>query len=350
MTKEVKIGKIYIGGGNNIAIQSMTNTHTKDIDKSVQQILDLEEAGCEIVRVAVLDKTDALAIQKIKQRINIPLVADIHFDYVLALEAIKNGADKIRINPSNIGAEDKVLKIIECAKSYQIGIRIGVNSGSIDKKFMQKYPNKTDALVNSLLSEIAYFEKHSFDNLVLSVKSSSVKETVEANRILSKLTAYPLHIGVTEAGLPETGLIKSSIGIGSLLLDGIGDTFRVSLTSNPIEEVYAAKRILSACEKTFKGINFISCPTCGRCQVDMVDYASLIYKRIKNIKAKMTVAVMGCAVNGPGEAEKADVGIAFGVDKAILFKFGKVVCPLPLENIVNTFVDIVFDTALRLTK
>ncbi len=350
MTKQVKIGKINIGGGNQIAIQSMTNTPTQDIDKTVQQILDLEKAGCDIVRVAVLDKKDAKAISDIKLCIHIPLVADIHFDYLLALEAIKNGADKIRINPSNIGSEEKVLKIIDCAKSYQTSMRIGVNSGSIDKVFLKKYPDKTDALVNSLLSEVAFFEKNAFDNLVLSIKSSSVKETVEANRIISKLTSYPLHIGVTEAGVPEIGLIKNSIGIGSLLLEGIGDTLRVSLTCNPIEEVYAAKKILTACEKPIKGINFISCPTCGRCQVDMVKYASLIYEKIKNINTKMTVAVMGCAVNGPGEAQSADIGIAFGTDKALLFKNGKIVCSLPLENIVDTFVNTVFDTALSLTK
>jgi (E)-4-hydroxy-3-methylbut-2-enyl-diphosphate synthase len=264
MTKQVKIGKINIGGGNRVAIQSMTNTPTKDIDATIKQIFDLENAGCDIVRVAVLDEIDAHAISDIKLRIHIPIVADIHFDYLLALEAIKNGADKIRINPSNIGAEEKVLKIIEYAKSHNTSIRIGVNSGSIDKEFLQKYPDKTHALVNSLLSEVAFFEKHSFDNLVLSLKSSSVKETVEANRLISKLTSYPLHIGVTEAGVPETGLIKNSIGIGSLLLDGIGDTVRVSLTCNPVEEVYAAKKILNACGKSIDGLNFVSCPTCGR--------------------------------------------------------------------------------------
>ena len=345
MTKEIKIGNIFIGGNNSIAIQSMTNTKTKDIASTVAQIFALEKAGCDIVRVAVLDEADALAIREIKSVVKLPVVADIHFNYNLALMAIENGADKIRINPGNIDGEENLKKIIHCAKMHSIPIRIGVNSGSVNKNYLEKYKEKSTALIKSLLAQVAFFEKNKFDDLVLSVKSTNVVETVDINRKLSKLCSYPLHIGVTEAGPESVGIVKNSIGIGVLLLEGIGDTIRVSLTDNPVKEVYSAKKILRACGISVSGINFVSCPTCGRCMTDMVPLANEIYERLKFIDASLSVAVMGCAVNGPGEAKDADVGIAFGNNEAILFKHGRVEKFLPIDNIVNTFVGIVEEMA-----
>ena len=345
MTKVVNIGGVKIGGGNGIAIQSMTNVKTKDVSATLNQIFDLNEVGCDIVRVSVLDEMDAMAINEIKKACPIPLVADIHFNHVFALKAIENGADKVRINPGNIGGEDKLIRVIDCAKANGAAIRIGVNGGSVNDEFLAKYGNKQKALIESLLAYVSFFEKHAFDRLVLSVKSSSVAETVSLNRELSRLTDYPLHIGVTEAGPESVGIIKNGIGIGSLLLDGIGDTVRVSLTDNPVKEVLAAKEILRACGKTVDGINFISCATCGRCMADMIPCANRIYERIKGLRANLTVAVMGCAVNGPGEAKDADIGIAFGNGHATLFKNGESVGVLPLENIVDVFAGLVEEMA-----
>lgn len=338
MTKEINIGGCLIGNSNPIAIQSMTNTRTKNVDSTREQIFALEKVGCNIVRVAVLDIEDALAIKDIKSSIHIPLVADIHFNHALALLAMENGADKIRINPGNISKTSDLDKVIDCAKNNGVAIRIGANSGSVNKSFLEKYSTKSQALVESLLSQVRYFEKRGFYDLVLSVKSTNVIETVDINKKLSQHCDYPLHIGITEAGPKEIGVIKNSIGIGSLLLNGIGDTIRVSLTDNPIEEVLTAKNILRSCGKKIKGINFVSCPTCGRCMVDMVPLANQIYDRIKTIDAPILVAVMGCPVNGPGEAKDADIGIAFGGNNATLFKNGKIVAMLPLDNVVDNFV------------
>lgn len=346
MTKEVNIGGVVIGGQNPVAIQSMTNRKTKDVINTCRQISLLQKAGCDIVRVAVLDREDAIAIKKIKENIpDIPLVADIHFNHKLALLAIENGVNKIRINPGNIDSTEKLEQIIDCAKAHYVPIRIGVNSGSINKEFLIKYPQKHIALIESLLSQVSFFEKRGFFDLVLSVKSTNVVDTIDINTKLSKHSDYPLHIGLTEAGPTSVGLIKNTLAIGRLLLSGIGNTIRVSLTDDPVEEVIAAKNILMACGKKSNSINFVSCPTCGRCMVDMLPIANEIYNRIKFLNANLTVAVMGCPVNGPGEAKDADIGIAFGVDEALLFKHGETVGILPVENIVENFVNIVEEMA-----
>ena len=345
MTKKILIGKREIGANSPIAIQSMTNTRTKEVDLTVNQINQLVDVGCHVVRVAVLDQQDATSIFDIKKNITIPLVADIHFNHNLAISAIEHGADKIRINPGNITNNNDLDKIIDCAKSHKIPIRIGVNSGSVNKEFLEKYQNKSTALIESLLHQVSYFEKHSFDDLVLSIKSSNTIETIQLNRALSKRTNYPLHIGVTEAGPKAIGITKNCIGIGALLLDGIGDTIRVSLTDDPVEEVIAAKNILLACGKPTNSIEFISCPTCGRCMVDMVPLANEIYQKLRFINSNLKVAVMGCPVNGPGEAKDADIGIAFGLDRAILFKRGEIFDTLTMDNIVDNFVKMVKEVA-----
>lgn len=349
MTKIVFVGSTAIGGGNKIAIQSMTTARAADVDATVRQINKLQSVGCDIVRVAVLDKTDALAIKAIKNRIAIPLVADIHFNDKFAILAIENGADKIRINPGNVST-DKLRDVIKCAKQRGVAIRIGVNGGSVNKDYLAKYGDKTKALCFSLLDYVKFFEDNDFTDLVLSLKSSDVKETVDANTIISGLTDYPLHIGVTEAGVKEVAVIKNSIGIGSLLLKGIGDTIRVSVTADPIEEVFAAKNILSACGKYKNKLRFVSCPACGRCQVNLENIASRIYRQIKDIECDLSVAVMGCAVNGPGEAADADMGIAFGKDKALLFKHGKIAGELSSDGIVEKFVSMVKEAAKNVVR
>ena len=346
MTKEINVGKVAIGGQNPIAIQSMTNTKTKDIIATCRQISLLKKAGCDIVRVAVLDREDALAIKKIKESFpELPLVADIHFNHNLALMAMENGANKIRINPGNIDSAEKLEQIIDCAKAHLVPIRIGANSGSINKEYLLRYPQKDMALIESLLSQVSFFEKKGFFDLVLSIKSSNVIDTIDINTKLSKRSDYPLHIGLTEAGPTSIGLVKSTLAIGQLLFNGIGNTIRVSLTANPVEEVFAAKNILMACGNKISSINFVSCPTCGRCMANMVPIANEIYERIKFLNSNLKVAVMGCPVNGPGEAKDADVGIAFGAHEALLFKRGETVGVLPIENIVDTFVDIVEEMA-----
>lgn len=346
MTKEVNIGGVVIGGENPIAIQSMTNKKTKNVINTSHQISLLQKAGCDIVRVAVLDREDAIAIKKIKENFpKIPLIADIHFNHKLALLAIENGVNKIRINPGNIDSTENLEKIIDCAKAHGIPIRIGANSGSINKEFLIRYPQKHMALIESLLSQVSFFEKRGFFDLVLSVKSSNVIDTIDINTKLSKHCYYPLHIGLTEAGPTSVGLIKNTLAIGQLLLSGIGNTIRVSLTDDPVEEVVAAKNILKACGKKINSINFVACPTCGRCMVDMVPIANEIYNRIKFLNANLTVAVMGCPVNGPGEAKDADIGIAFGVNEGLLFKHGEIMGILPIENIIDTFVNMVEEMA-----
>ena len=335
-TTNVKIGNVVIGGGNRIAIQSMTTTVPSDTEKTIRQIIDLEQAGCDIVRVTVPTIDDAKFIDKIKDKISIPLVADIHFDYKIALECIERGIDKIRINPGNIGDRSRVKTLASKAIEKNIPIRIGVNSGSVDKEVLEKYKQPTaDALVESALKEVKLLEECDFSNIVLSLKASNVITTVEAYRKISELVSYPLHIGVTEAGSEYSGLVKSSVGLGSLILDGIGDTMRVSLTAEPVKEIYAAKEILKACGKLGGGINIVSCPTCGRCNYNLIETVKRIEELTKNINKNLTVAVMGCVVNGPGEAKEADIGVAGGLNECILFKKGELIRKIPFENLLD---------------
>lgn len=325
-TRKIQIGKVSIGGDSPILVQSMTNTDTRDVNKTVKQIKELQDAGCEIVRIAIPDMEAAKAVKKIKEQINIPLVADIHFDYRLALECIEGGIDKLRLNPGNIGSNERVKKVVIKAKEKNIPIRIGVNGGSLDKDILNKYGKVTaQALVESALKHVKILEELDFYDIIISIKASDVKLTVDAYRLISKEVNYPLHVGVTEAGTVYKGTIKSSIGIGSLLLDGIGDTIRVSLTGNPVEEIRVGKEILKASGVRSTGINFVSCPTCGRCEINLIDLANKVEKSIENINKPITVAIMGCAVNGPGEAREADIGIAGGKNEALLFKKGKII-------------------------
>ena len=325
MTKQILVGKVPVGGGAPVAIQSMCSTHTDDVEATVQQILRLEAAGCEIIRVAVPNMAAAHAVGKIKERIHIPLVVDIHFDYRLALEAIAAGADKVRINPGNIGGEDRVKAVADACRAKNIPIRIGVNGGSLEKELLAKYGKVCpEALVESAFGHIKLLNKFDFDDICVSLKSSSVPLTMAAYRLMHEKSDYPLHLGVTEAGTPTMGMIKSAIGIGGLLALGIGDTLRVTLTADPAEEVVAAKQILQAAGLRQDGPNLISCPTCGRTNIDLIPLANEVEQRLKSVKKPITVAVMGCVVNGPGEASAADVGIAGGQGNGILFAHGEV--------------------------
>ncbi len=324
-TKVVKIGELNIGGGNKVAIQSMTNTDTKKVRETVQQILVLEQAGCEIVRSAIYDEECAQCIPKIKEQIHIPLVADVHFDANVAVAAIENGVDKIRINPGNIGNEQKIMRVVDAAKAAQIPIRVGANAGSLSKEVLNRFGGPTpEALIESALSNIRILEKVKFDNIVVSIKSSSAAICVNAYRGIAKRVPYPLHLGVTEAGTYNSAVIKSAIGLGALLIDGIGDTIRVSITGDPVQEVHAARDILKSCGLIKDTVEIISCPTCGRCTIDIEKIATSIEKFTKDIKVPMKIAVMGCAVNGPGEAREADLGIAGGNGEGLLFAHGKV--------------------------
>lgn len=332
----VKIGNRYIGGGHPIAIQSMCNTKTENISQTVSQILALEKAGCEIIRVAVPHMEAAEAIAKIKKEIHIPLVADIHFDYRLALKAIENGIDKIRINPGNIGDHNRVKQVVTAAKAHGIPIRIGVNGGSLEKELYQKHGGVTPAaLVESALRHVEILDALNFSDIVISLKASDIKLTVEAYRLLSKSVPYALHLGITEAGTAFTGTIKSSIGIGLLLYDGIGSTIRVSLTDDPIKEVEVARKILEVMDIRQFGVRLISCPTCGRTEVDLVKIAQTLEKRVAGIEKNITLAVMGCIVNGPGEAKEADLGIAGGKNEFLLFKKGLVIRKLKEEEVID---------------
>lgn len=338
--KSIKIGSVIIGGGADVAIQSMTNTKTNDVDATVKQILALEKAGCQIVRATVPDMNCAKAIDKIKEKINIPLVADIHFDYRVALECIERGIDKVRINPGNIGDRENVKILAKKANEKNIPIRIGVNSGSIDKDILAKYSEVTaDAMVESALREIKVLEDCDFANIALSLKASDVTKTVQAYRKISELVDYPLHIGVTEAGTEYAGLIKSSVGLGSLLLDGIGDTIRVSLTADPVREVYAAKEILKATGHLKNGIEIVSCPTCGRCNYNLVEIVNKIEPMIKDIDKNIKIAVMGCVVNGPGEAKDADFGVAGGLNECIFFRKGVYEKKIKFDEVINVILD-----------
>lgn len=340
-TKRINIGSVSIGDNLPIAIQSMTNTHTQDVVATIAQIKALEEAGCQIVRVAVPDMEAAAAITSIKKAINIPLIADIHFDYRLAIEAIRNGVDKIRINPGNIGDIDRVKKVVDTAKEYGVPIRVGVNSGSVERELLAKYGGPTaDALVESALNKVRIVEDMNYDNMVISIKSSDVLLSIDSYIKISSQTNYPLHLGITEAGTKYVGTVKSAVGIGTLLYMGIGDTIRVSLTDNPVEEISAAREILKSLKLIEGGIEIISCPTCGRTNVNLIEVAEQLEKAVKNIKTKRTikVAVMGCAVNGPGEAREADVGIAGGKDEFLLFVKGEVVKKIPQENAIEELI------------
>ncbi len=323
MTRAVKIGNVIIGGGFPPALQSMTTTKTQDIEATVEQILELEKLGCEIIRVTANNKEAALAISEIKKRINIPLVADIHFDPEMAIIALNAGADKIRINPGNM-ALDALDRILELAKSKDAAIRIGINSGSLEKEFLDKYGVSSQAMLESMKKYVAYFEERGFEKIILSAKASDVRLTVEVNELLAQHFDYPLHLGVTEAGVYETAIIKSAMGIGSLLLRGIGDTLRVSITGDPRQELPVAKEILQVLGLR-SGINVISCPTCGRCEMDLANLATRISKEVKGIDKDLTIAIMGCAVNGPGEAREADIGIAGGRGSGLLFKKGQII-------------------------
>nr|WP_035378187.1 flavodoxin-dependent (E)-4-hydroxy-3-methylbut-2-enyl-diphosphate synthase [Fervidicella metallireducens] len=339
-SKKIKVGNIYVGGDSPITIQSMTNTYTSDVKNTVNQILDLEKAGCEIVRVAVPDMEAAQAIKQIKKEITIPIVADIHFDFRLAIESMKNGVDALRINPGNIGDEIKVKEVVECAKFYDVPIRIGVNSGSLEKNLLEKYKTPSpEALVESALNHVHLLEKNNFTNIVISVKSSNVISNIESYRLLAKKVEYPLHLGVTEAGTAFLGTIKSSIGIGTLLCEGIGDTIRVSLTDNPLEEIKVAKEILKACGLRKNGIELISCPTCGRTNINLIELAKEAEKALFNINKDIKVAIMGCVVNGPGEAREADIGIAGGINEGILFKKGKIIKKVPEELLLEELIE-----------
>ena len=334
-SKQIKIGNVLVGGGAPISVQSMCNTDTRDIKSTVSQIKELTLAGCDIVRLAVPDMTAAKAVAEIKKQVEIPLVADIHFDYRLALECARTGVDKIRINPGNIGSSDRAKAVADECGSRNIPIRIGVNGGSLEKELLKKYGAPTpDALCESALSHIKLLEDCKFYDIALSIKSSSVESTVSAYRKIADMIDYPLHIGVTEAGTEYGGVVKNSIGIGSLLLDGIGDTLRVSLTAQPAREVVAGIEILRALNLR-RGVQFVSCPTCGRCQVDMIPIANEISEKISAVEKDIKVAVMGCAVNGPGEAREADIGIACGKGEALLFKNGETIRKIPIERAVN---------------
>lgn len=325
-SKRIRIGDKYIGGGSRVLIQSMTNTKTENVEDTVKQILALEEEGCDIIRCTCPSLEAAEAIGKIKKQIHIPLVADIHFNYQMAIAAVENGADKIRINPGNIGSADRVKKIVDICREREVPIRVGVNSGSLERHILQKYGTVTaEGLVESALEKTALIEDMGYDNLVISIKSSNVPLCVRAYDILAEKTNYPTHIGITEAGTLYTGTIKSSVGLGIILYQGIGDTIRVSLSGDPIEEVRAAKVILRSVGLSEEGVEVISCPTCGRTNIDLIGLANQVEAMVKDYKLNISVAVMGCAVNGPGEAREADIGIAGGDGEGIIIKKGEVV-------------------------
>jgi len=335
-TKPMMVGTVQIGGQNKVVIQSMTNTKTKDVEGTVKQIQKLEKAGCEIVRVACADIEDARAIKNIKEKINIPIVSDIHFDYKIALEAAKAGVDKIRINPGNIGSEDRVKQVVDICKEKNIPIRIGVNSGSLPKDILEKYGKPTaKGMVESGLRHIKILEKLNFDNIALSLKASDLHLCIESYEEAARQIQYPLHLGVTHAGTEFSGTVSSSIGLGKLLMEGIGDTMRVSLSADPIKEIKVAKEILKDCKLYNEAPTLIACPTCGRIQYDLIPIANEVEEFLQTIKKNITVAVMGCGVNGPNEAKHADIGIAGGVKEGLLFKKGEIIKKVKQENIVE---------------
>ena len=336
-TKQVSVGNVKIGGGNPVAIQSMTNTKTEDVNGTVDQILRLEAAGCEIIRCAVPTMEAAEALREIKKRIHIPLVTDIHFDFRLAIAAIENGADKIRINPGNIGSAERVKAVVDRAKERQIPIRVGVNSGSLEKHLLEKYGGVTaEGIVESAMDKVHMIEEMGYDNLVVSIKSSDVLMCVKAHELIARECIYPHHGGITESGTVYSGNVKSSVGLGIILHEGIGDTIRVSLTGDPVEEIRTAKLILKTLGLRKGGIEVVSCPTCGRTKIDLIGLAEQVEKMVEDIPLDIKVAVMGCAVNGPGEAKEADIGIAGGIGEGLLIKKGQIVKKVKEEELLST--------------
>ena len=335
-TKQIQIGQVAIGGGAPVAIQSMTNTRTEDVRGTIEQILRLEAAGCQIVRSTVPTEEAARALRDIRKEIHIPLVADIHFHYKLAIMAMENGADKIRINPGNIGSADKIRAVVSCAKERNIPIRIGVNSGSLEKPLLEKYGGVTaEGIVESALEKVAIIEDLGYNNLVISIKSSDVPMCIKAHELISRKTEYPLHVGITESGTIMSGSIKSSVGLGIILYQGIGDTIRVSLTGDPVQEVVCARKILSTLGLMNAGIQVISCPTCGRTEIDLISLANQVEEMTRSYDLPIKVAVMGCVVNGPGEAKEADIGIAGGKGCGILMKHGEILAKLPEHELLS---------------
>ena len=335
-TKKINIGNVTIGGGSPVAIQSMTNTATEDVETTISQILRLEKKGCEIIRAAVPTQEAAEAFKEIKKRIHIPLVADIHFDHRLAIAAIENGADKIRINPGNIGSPDKVKDVVAACRERNIPIRVGVNGGSLEREILEKYDGVTpEGIVESALKQCAYIEELGYDNLVVSIKSSDVLMSIKSYELISKAVDYPLHVGITEAGTLLSGTVKSSVGIGLILAAGIGDTLRVSLTDDPETEVYVAKQILSSVGLKKTGVEIVSCPTCGRTKIDLIGLANKVQEEFGDLDKNIRIAVMGCVVNGPGEAKEADIGIAGGDGVGIVIKKGEVVRKVPEEELLQ---------------
>lgn len=336
MTKKLMVGSVPVGGGTPVTIQSMCNTKTDQVDATVAQIHALEAAGCEIIRIAVPDEAAAMAVDRIKEQITIPLIADIHFNYKLAIMCAERGIDALRINPGNIGGEERVKAVAEACRRKRIPIRIGVNGGSLEKSLRAKYGGVTaEALVESAMGHVKLLNRYDFDDICISVKCSDVPLTMRAYTLLSQQTDYPLHLGVTEAGTPAMGMIKSAMGIGGLLCMGVGDTMRVTLTADPVEEVYAAQRILRAAGLRRDGVNLIACPTCGRTRIDLIPMAEEVERRLAGCKKNITVAVMGCAVNGPGEASAADVGIAGGDGEGLIFRKGEILYKVPQEQLVD---------------
>ena len=336
-TRTVQIGDCVIGGGNPVLIQSMTNTATEDVEATVSQILRLERAGCEIIRCTVPTMEAAQALAKIKEQIHIPLVADIHFDYKMAIAAIENGADKIRINPGNIGSREKVAQVVKAAKERNIPIRVGVNSGSLERELVERYHGVTaQGIVESALDKVHIIEELGYDNLVISIKSSDVMMCIKAHELLAEQTTYPLHVGITESGTVASGNIKSAVGLGIILHQGLGDTIRVSLTGDPAEEVKSARLILRTLGLRKGGIEVVSCPTCGRTKIDLIGLANQVEEMVQDIPLDIKVAVMGCAVNGPGEAKEADIGIAGGIGEGLLIKKGEIVKKVPEAELLGT--------------
>lgn len=343
-SKELLIGNVKIGNNNPISVQSMCNTDTRNIEQTTRQIQELADAGCEIIRLAVLNKDAAEAIKDLVKISPVPLIADIHFDYRLAIQCINNGIAALRLNPGNIGKRENIEKVVSLAKQQQIPIRIGVNAGSLEKELQEKNIPLSEKMVESAMKHIQILEDLDFDLIKVSLKSSDVITTIEAYRLMAEKVAYPLHIGVTEAGTLKGGLIKSSVGIGTLLSEGIGDTIRVSLTENPLEEVFAGYEILKSLNLRQRGVNFISCPTCGRTQIDLISLAKKVEDRFKNLDKNITIATMGCAVNGPGEAKHADFGIAGGIKEGYVFKKGEIIARVPEDKLLDKLEEVIINS------
>ncbi len=340
-SKQIQIGNVKIGGDAPISVQSMCNTDTRDIKKTVAQIKELEEAGCELIRLAVLNKDAADAIKEIKKQVQIPVIADIHFDYRLAIQCIENGIDALRLNPGNIGRTENVKKVVSLAKTNNVPIRIGINAGSLDKNIAALDIPLHEKMVMSAMEHVRILEDNDFDKIKISLKSSSVPTTIEAYRLMAQKVDYPLHLGVTESGTLKGGLVKSSVGLGTLLAEGIGDTIRVSLTENPVEEVSVGYSILKSLDLRQRGINFVSCPTCGRCQIDLIGLAKKVEDALKNVDKPLTVAVMGCPVNGPGEAKHADYGVAGAIKEGYIFKKGEIIKRVPEEDLLQELITMI---------